>query len=200
MNPMRYAGGAGGFGLIEVLVTVLIILMGLLGLAGLQGYAISSETDAHQRAQALLLLQDMSDRINANRKNAASYVTNPSGGTATPRGTGYNNSQPLDCSALSGANLDLCEWHNALLGVSETRGTKSVGAMVAARGCVYQLNAGDPTTGVPAQYMVSVAWKGMRKLGTPTVDCGTGQYDNETFRRTLTVTLDIAQLKGSSGS
>jgi type IV pilus assembly protein PilV len=60
-----------GFSLIEILVTVMILMFGILGLAGLQGAAINAESDAHQRAQALLLLQDMADRINANRKHAA---------------------------------------------------------------------------------------------------------------------------------
>lgn len=185
----RHRARMGGFGLIEVLVTVLIMLVGLLGLAGLQGFAVSSEADAQQRAQALLLLQDMSDRINANRKNAALYVTNPGLGVGSPRGTGYNGSAPMDCAALSGAGLDLCEWHNALLGVSETRGTKTVGAMVGARGCVYQLSAA-----APQQYLIAVAWKGLRKSAVPTVDCGAGQYEDEAFRRVVTQTLTIAKL------
>ena len=174
-----------GFALIEILVTVLIMMVGLLGLVGLQGSAINSESDAQQRAQALLLLQDMSDRINANRKNAALYIT----GSANPRGAGYNNSAIMDCSALSGAGLDLCEWHNALLGASETRGTKSVGAMVGARGCVYQLNAAQPQ-----QYLVAVAWKGLRKSAVPSVTCGAGLYDSEAFRRVATLTVTIGKL------
>ena len=38
-----------------------------------------TELEATQRAQALLLLQDMATRIEANRKLAASYVTSSSG-------------------------------------------------------------------------------------------------------------------------
>lgn len=181
-----------GFSLIEVMVTVLIIMFGILALAGLQGAAINSESDAHQRAQALLLLQDMNDRINANRKNAALYVTNPTAGVAAPRGTGFNGSAIMDCSALSGANLDLCEWHNALLGASEKRGSAlgpAIGAMVDARGCVYQLSAAEPQ-----QYVIAVAWKGLRRSAAPAVNCGAGLYDDESFRRVVTLTLTIAKL------
>lgn len=70
MSAFRNAG----FSLIEVLVTILILMVGLLGLAGLQGRAVTSQMEAYQRSQALILMKDMADRINANRKNAASYV------------------------------------------------------------------------------------------------------------------------------
>ena len=178
-----------GFSLIEILVTVMILMFGILGLAGLQGAAINAESDAHQRAQALLLLQDMADRINANRKNAAAYITNPAAGVATPRGAGYNGSAEMDCAALSGANLDLCEWHNGLLGVSQKRGAAAIGAMISARGCVYQLSAAEPQ-----EYLIAVAWKGMRKSAVPSVDCGSGNYGDEALRRVATLTLTIAKL------
>lgn len=182
-------GRLAGFSLIEILVTVLIMMFGILGLAGLQGAAINSESDAHQRAQALLLLQDMSDRINANRKNAAAYVTNPTAGVAAPRGVGYNGSAEMDCSGMTGADLDLCEWHNGLLGISQKRGTTAIGAMVGARGCVYQVSAAEPQ-----EYVIAVAWKGLRQSAAPAVNCGSGAYGDEAFRRAATLTLTIAKL------
>ena len=48
---------------------------GLLGVAGLQSRMQVAEVEAYQRTQAIVLLQDMVDRINANRVNAASYAT-----------------------------------------------------------------------------------------------------------------------------
>jgi type IV pilus assembly protein PilV len=68
--------------MMEVLVSIVIVVIGLLGLAGLQSRASVSEMEAFQRAQALVLLQDMVDRINANRKLSMEYVT------AAPLGTG----------------------------------------------------------------------------------------------------------------
>src|SRR5919202_6329509 len=76
-----------GFTLIEVLISLLILTFGLLGLAGLQGVAQRAEAESYQRAQALVLLQDMVDRINANRKVAGCYAFSPAAGT-TLAGTG----------------------------------------------------------------------------------------------------------------
>ncbi|MDP2155736.1 MAG: type IV pilus modification protein PilV, partial [Sulfuricella sp.] len=58
-----------GFGMIEVLVSLFILLTGLLGLAGLLARSQQAEMESYQRAQALVLLQDMVARINANRKD-----------------------------------------------------------------------------------------------------------------------------------
>ena len=106
----------GGTTMIEVLVAIVIVVVGLLGLAGLQSRASVAEMESFQRAQALLLMQDMVDRINANRKNAASYAT------STPLGTGNS---AVDCSGKSGKALDLCEWNNSLLGAAETSGARA---------------------------------------------------------------------------
>jgi type IV pilus assembly protein PilV len=183
MSTIRNAG----FSLIEVLVTILILMVGLLGLAGLQGRAVTSQMEAYQRSQALILLKDMGDRISANRHNAASYVT----GT-TPRGTGFNGSAVEDCSGLAGSNLDLCEWHNTLLGAAETQGGANVGAMIGARGCVYQIVV--PASGVAGEYLVAVAWQGFNNTAAPAVDCGSGQYGDEAKRRVVTLPVAIADL------
>ena len=52
---------------------MVIIAFGLLGMAGLQMRMQTSEMESYQRSQALLLLNDMANRIAANRNNAASY-------------------------------------------------------------------------------------------------------------------------------
>src|SRR5205814_2345916 len=79
--PMRMRQPQSGATMMEVLVSILIVVIGLLGLAGLQSRINLSEMESFQRAQALVLLQDMVDRINANRKNAALYVTTQPLGT-----------------------------------------------------------------------------------------------------------------------
>src|SRR5207253_3006873 len=64
----------GGFSLIEVLVTIVILMIGLLGLAALQTNATVAEMEAYQRSQALVLVQDMADRIASNKLNADTYI------------------------------------------------------------------------------------------------------------------------------
>ena len=170
-----------GFSMIEVLITIVILMFGLLALAGLQGRALTAQMESYQRSQALILLNDMVDRISANRKNAASYLTAEVGtGAACP------------AAGASTASKDLYEWCNALLGAAEVKGTSNVGAMIGARGCITQTVA--PTTGVASQYLVAVAWQGLNSTATSTITCGQNQYGNEGLRRLVAIPVNIADL------
>jgi type IV pilus assembly protein PilV len=173
--------------MIEVLVAIVIVVLGLLGLAGLQSRAQLGEAESFQRAQAVVLLQDMVDRINANRKNSMSYVT-------TGEGTGKAEQ---DCSAMTGATLDLCEWSNALLGASESAGGLKVGAMGGALGCVEALNPN-----MPREFLVTVAWQGMNDTKAPGagVTCGQNQYGSETKRRVMTSHVIIGCLQNNTAT
>lgn len=171
-----------GFTMLEVLVTIIILTMGLLGLAGLQARMQVAEIEAYQRSQAILVVQDIVSRINANRKNAAAYVT------ASPLGEG-NTVQ--SCAGMTGAALDTCEWGNMLLGAAETSGTQKVGAMIGARGCIT-----NPVTTMPRQIGVAVVWQGLTPTATPTsTTCGAGLYGNEATRRAMVATIVIGCLQ-----
>lgn len=172
-----------GFSLIEILITIVILMVGLLGLAGLQGFALTSQLESYQRAQALILLKDMKGRISANRNDAASYITASIGtGAACP------------AEAASVASKDMSQWCNALMGVAETQiGAASVGTMVGARGCITQ--ATPPAPGVAAQYVIAVAWQGMNKTAVPDISCGAGNYGaNEALRRVVAIPVSFADL------
>lgn len=122
-------GGQRGLSMIEVMVALFIVAFGLLGIAALQSRLQTAEMEAYQRSQAIILLQDMVNRINTNRTNASAYLT------ATPVGVGH--SPAADCSTLATvAARDLCEWSHMLQGAAERAGTTRVGAMIGARGCV----------------------------------------------------------------
>ena len=178
--------------MIEVLVTLVILMVGLLGLAGLQMQGLRSEMESYQRVQALILLQDMAGRINANRANAASYI-------ASNIGTGA----AADCTALSGQLRDTCEWSNALQGAGEkTSGSASIGAMIGGRGCItYDASAEviSPSTGAvvggTGLYTISVAWQGLGKTFAPATDtCGQNQYGDETQRRVVNLAIRTGNL------
>ena len=64
---MRSFRQVAGFAMIEVMVTVVVVAFGLLGIAGLVSRSFVTEVEGTQRTQALLLLQDMASRIEANR-------------------------------------------------------------------------------------------------------------------------------------
>ena len=183
-----------GTSLIEVLVTLIILAIGLLGVAGLQSRMSVSEVESYQREQALLTLTDMVDRISANPSQAASYVT----AAATPLGTGDSYAS---CAGLAvGPSLDQCEWSMMLKGASEqtTAGTttSNVGGMQAARGCVTQIQAPNPSLGVctPGVYQVTVVWQGMNPTVAPSssLACGKGDYGtNDAYRRAVASTVTV---------
>lgn len=174
--------------MVEVLVTVVILALGLLGLVGLQTRLQASEMEAYQRSQALVLLDDMANRLNSNRSQAASYVT----GTSTPLGTGYT------CTVTSSSNTqvrDTCEWSEALKGAAEVSGTNKLGAMVGGRGCVESLGNN--------QYLISVVWQGMNATSAPpsSVACGQNLYNSSSgsctsdrCRRAVTTVVRIGTL------
>lgn len=173
----RFKKNNSGFSLIEVLVALIILMTGLLGLAGLQGRAFSSQVESYQRSQALILLKDMADRINANRTNSSSYVT------TTPLGIGAASCTTGGSTAAN----DLCEWSNALKGSAE--GTTS-GAMVGARGCIYEL-----ASTAPKKYLIAIAWQGLTPTATSAIACGQGSYGgDENLRRVISIPITIAKL------
>ena len=172
--------------MLEVLITIVILTIGLLGLAGLQSRLQASEMEAYQRAQALILLNDMASRITTNRANAATYVT----GAGDPLGAG--NACPTTTATQQ--ESDAGEWCNALQGAGETLDASNVGAMVGGRGCVESLGGGE--------YLVTVAWQGLGPVSAPpdSVACGAGEYDGGTncvddlCRRTVTTIVRIGDL------
>jgi type IV pilus assembly protein PilV len=183
---------AAGFTLLEVLITMIVLAIGMLGLANLQSKIHVTEVESYQRAHAVLLLQDMVDRMSANRTAAASYAGATLG---TPNAT-------ADCSGIANlAARDRCEWQNALLGASEQASGTNVGAMIGARGCIEQIQAANPNPGVclPGIYRITVAWQGLYRTAAPeaTLTCGLNAYTDttntvdETLRRVVTAQVVI---------
>jgi type IV pilus assembly protein PilV len=175
-----------GVSLIEVLVTVIILAFGLLALAGLVVKSHASEFDAYQRAQAAVLLTDMAERINANRANAASYVT------TTPLGTG--EAVWTTCTTLAvGATRDQCQWSKALQGSAESNANGNTGAMVGARGCIEVVQTANTTPGSCAAgiYRVSIVWQGQSLTTAPSLACGQNLYGNDKLRRALATLVEI---------
>jgi type IV pilus assembly protein PilV len=192
---MRFTREQGGLTLVEVLVSVIILLVGLLGLAALMTNSQKAEAESYQRAQALLLLQDMVGRINANRAVAACYAVTTDATTGTPYlGVGADVSTLLcgvgSATANTRAIQDLGAWSSLLAGASETSGGANLGAMVGARGCITQ---DDPTNRI---YTVSVAWQGLTTTKAPdaTLNCAKNLYGDERLRRVVSITLRIADL------
>lgn len=184
-----------GFTLLEVLITIIILSIGLLGLASLQSKVQISQVESYQRAQAVLLLQDMLARINANRAQAASYVTGPNAPL------GYDGTPPVACNNPPGFLQDQCEWSNALKGAAESSaGGTAVGAMLGARGCIEVLQAQNAAPGVclPGIYRVTVVWQGLNETVKPALECAEGvDFGGDGYRRAISAQTIIA-LNGCS--
>lgn len=192
-----YAPGAqAGVSLIEVLVSIFIIAISLLGLAGLQARATNAEFESYQRTQAIVLANDMVERIRMNRidrgyfKNISGYV-----GTGFPGGTGAFAG--LDCAGtgLTRAQTDLCAWSSVLQGASVTNAGAAVGAVVDARGCV-SYDATTEYSGVADSgvYTVAVAWQGSQETVPPALTCGQNLYGTDSKRRLVYMSFRMAKL------
>ena len=181
--------GQDGATLIEVLVSLVILMLGLLGLVGVMIQSQRSQVESYQRVQALLLVQDMAARLNANKAVATCYTL------AGFLGTG-NTTVPAAAACAVGTadqkarvTSDLTEWRDLLLGSAELLGGDQVGAVLAARGCISR-NASD-------LYQVSIAWQGGGATAAPPagVPCATGQYGaDDAARRAVSVTVQLGNL------
>lgn len=174
--------------LIEVLVTIVILAIGLLGVAGLQSRLQVSEVESYQRAQALILLDDMANRLASNRQGATSYET------ATPLGSGM----ACPTAKASRQEIDSLEWCQALQGAGEKISENSVGALIGGRGCVEESPAGS------GRFLITVAWQGLTPLAAPpaSVSCGANSYNgpdgsacvNDLCRRVVTTVVRFSTL------
>lgn len=186
----RRAPAQRGASLIEVLVSMVILMIGLLGLIGVMIESQRAQLESYQRAQALLLVQDMAARIGGNRMASDCY----SQAAGVSFGTNHGAVAAVTPGCAAGtvaekaaredrATRDLREWQDLLLGSTELVGASNVGAMLGARGCIFK-----DADGV---FLISVAWQGGQTLGGPpaAITCGSGQYGDENKRRAVGLTL-----------
>lgn len=184
-SPIR--GRQAGATLIEILVSMLILMFGLLGLVGVMVQSQRAQVEAFQREQALLLAQDMVNRMSANKAVATCYKltdylgvdkVTPPAATSCASGTATEKARFAN---------DMSEWLVMLQGAGTAVGTSAVGGVPAARGCV----TFDAST---ALYQVSVAWQGSAATSAPPggVTCGSGRYNSDgadTARRAVSLTV-----------
>lgn len=191
-----------GFGLIEILIALVITAIGLLGMASLQGKAQLAEMESYQRAQALILLQDMAGRLRANRAGRAAYLTQV--------GYGSSFNDTASCGNPSGktqAEVDLSCWHNALLGAAEiSSGGTTVGAMLGGHGCIVDDDADDSDPRLEGLgFIVSVSWQGLNDISVSGTDarsvssCGTGLYGSESRRRVISIPVRFINVNPDIG-
>ena len=208
-TPMPLPSQSRGFSLLEVLVAMLIVMVGLLGLAGMQARAQVAELESYQRAQALVLLYDMMDRIQNSRTTTSCYVITTDTAAGTPYfGDGATATAACGVSTSADQTMAIASmnaWNNLLQGGAERKGAANVGAMIGARGCVsydinteYKIASTGANVAGTGEFTVAVSWQGMADTFAPTKACGAGLYGtaaaSDTKRRTVWATMRIGTL------
>ncbi len=152
--------------MIEILLTLSVMVIGMWAMLDLHTRLQVSEFEAYQRTQALALLDDMANRIMANRKEAAAYVTDSVRGIGT-----LPCSNPAESSTL--VAHDQAEWCQALRGSAVGR-LDEAARIIAGRGCVEAVGGL-----LEEEYLVTVVWQGATPLAQPpaTLSCGKDQYN-----------------------
>lgn len=179
-----------GFTLIEVLITIVILAIGLLGLAGLQMTSLNNQLEAYQRAQAVLLLDEMANRIRVNTvaARAGAYAD-------TTAGSEHGLADPDDeiCSGLANAALqDVCDWNAALAGSGVSLGGDNLGSILGARGCIENVTGSADGEVI---IRLTIAWQGLAPTRAPDSNCGQGAFgDDDEFRRTASLDTVLADL------
>jgi len=189
--------------MMEVLVTLFIIMVGLLGIIALQGKAQIAELEAYQRSQALIVLSDIVDRMNANRATLSCFVVTTDTANGKPYiGPGSNSyGTPSTCAASitaynNAANTAIKEINNFFKGTSEQIAGGDVAAMINGRACI-SYDATTELGGVSGTglYNVIVSWQAMGDLPAPVnMNCAVGEYGAETKRRAVSTTFRVANL------
>lgn len=189
---------ARGFAMVETMVTVVVVAFGLLGVAGLVSRSFVTEVESTQRTQAVMMLQDMVTRIEANRANAPGYVTGDNGvtGYVTETIGGVTTVSTEACNPVAPlADRDRCEWGRLLAGTTEQIDNRNAGVLVGAIGCIYEIDAFNRI------YAVAIAWQGMNAGAPPIVDnnfapnnCGRDRYGNENVRRVMVMPVRLGIL------
>jgi type IV pilus assembly protein PilV len=134
-----------GFSMIEVLVTLLIISLALLGTAGLQAYSMRLNQGGQFRTQAVFLVADLAERMEANKGGAtAGAYALANGNVPNAPSTAC---QDAPCGAVALATYDLTQWQNA----------------VAATLPQSSWTVTETVAGNPATYTITVGWVDRRQ-------------------------------------
>ncbi|MEO5331043.1 MAG: prepilin-type N-terminal cleavage/methylation domain-containing protein [Magnetococcus sp. YQC-5] len=201
---------AHGFTLLEILITMAIVSVGLMGIAAILARLQVSEVESYQRSQALIMLSDITERLNVNRSalSCMAFTTDMTSGTpfiGTAADTGGLDLNTYTCVGLLShtyndlAVATLKELNAQLQGAAEVKKDAATGsgAMLGARACVSY----DATTEVSAiagtgTYTITVVWQGLVETKAPptTSACANGLYGPETQRRAVSTTVRFAFL------
>lgn len=103
-----------GITLLESLVAIVVMALGLLGIVGIQMRTLADTQTGVRRAQAVKLIEDLSERVRANPNaigNATSYAVAWGSTLGTPPACAINSGFPASsCTAAQLVTYDVDRW------------------------------------------------------------------------------------------
>ena len=130
-----------GMTFIEVLIALFILVTGIIGAIATQASAKKGSFDAMQRSLASSLAQDIIERMRINQSSAL-FLENYEGtyGAGGSAPASRCNSAASLCTPQEMVTNDLYEWEQTLLGSEVKNGSKNVGGLLGATGCISHNN------------------------------------------------------------
>jgi type IV pilus assembly protein PilV len=131
--------------MVEVLVSVVVVSVGILGNAALYFTALQTKRVAISRIQVVSLVNDMADRIRANRTAGIAYQLGDSKVAVIPSVdcVGTSSVDVAPCNPAEMATADLFLWSASVAGTLSGKSTRSI--------------AVDTTT-TPTTYTITINW------------------------------------------
>ncbi len=163
-------GAQRGISIIEVLVTLLTVSLAMLGTVGLQAYSLRLNQDALFRIQAVLLVADLVERLEANKAGAVS-------GSYLQPGDSGMNCVVRSCSYADLAAYDLAQWHSAVSAALPQATTQLTRA-----------EADDP-----GSYTIRIGWAERRINGSDNAAGTGGEFFGTGQRFVYTATRTISE-------
>jgi len=148
-----------GVTLIEALVTLLVLAVGALGIASMQLAGLKYTSGSYARTQAVILADDMANRLKANRNFALNFNNGLPAGPSpyavintfnapTPAGVNCLGNSTQTCTPQQLANYDIVTWRNELARV-----------LPSGRGSITTINRVLMNGVNQRQFNISVQWR-----------------------------------------
>ncbi len=102
-----------GISLIESMVAIVVMALGILGILGVQMRTLADTQTGVRRAQAIRLIEDLSERMKVN-PNALGSLGNYTTGWGAP-GTPVVNCKVSACGTAQLAQYDITQWKQSVL-------------------------------------------------------------------------------------
>jgi len=137
-----------GVSMVEVLVSVVVLSVGILGNAALYFTALQAKTTALSRMQAVNLVNDMADRIRANRTAGPAYEIAATKAAPSPTVNCVDTStgKSTVCTPTEMAAADLYLWSTSVGSALSSKATRSIAVDVSTAPPTYTIMITWPAT------------------------------------------------------